>query len=207
MSGPCIVVGTAGLSISTPGVTAAVSTVAQCLQSPPAASGSLEGPGMEMSTGSSLNYTSPLSGYPPKTTSSLYDPTAAVPSMEVTSKSTSSSFDMATSLADALRGSQAQITALASNQTVAISSSPRTTTTTEIATVFADVPESPSSTSSSGDMPGWSGPITGWDGATTFLTETTSASTASNSVSVALSGGRLGPGYPPPGHNLQRRPQ
>ncbi|TLD22077.1 hypothetical protein PspLS_07741 [Pyricularia sp. CBS 133598] len=195
MSGPCIVIGTAGLSILTPGVTAAVPTAAQCSQSPLSPSGP------------PLNDTSPSSGYPPKTTSSLYGPSAAIPSTAVTSNSTSSSSEIAASLADALRGSQVQTTAWASNQTDVISSSPRTTTTTHIATVFADAPESPSSTSSSSDMPGWSGSKTSWDGATTFLTETTSASTASRSDSMATSGGRLGPGYPPMGHDLERQHQ
>ncbi|KAI6255929.1 hypothetical protein MCOR19_007612 [Pyricularia oryzae] len=195
MSGPCIVIGTAGLSISTPGVTAAVPTVAECSQSPLPPSSP------------SLNDTSPLSGYPPKTTSPLYGPTAAIPSTAVTSNSTSSSLEIATSLVDALRGSQAQSTAWSSNQTDSISSSPSTTTTTHIATVFADAPESPSSTSSSGDMPGWSGSTTSWDGATTFSTEIISASAASRSISIATSGGRLGPGYPPMGHDLERQHQ
>ncbi|ELQ36308.1 hypothetical protein OOU_Y34scaffold00666g169 [Pyricularia oryzae Y34] len=187
MSGPCIVIGTAGLSKSTPGVTAAVPTVAECSQSPLPPSSP------------SLNDTSPLSGYPPKTTSPLYGPTAAIPSTTVTSNSTSSSLEIATSLVDALRGSQAQSTAWSSNQTDSISSSPSTTTTTHIATVFADAPESPSSTSSSGDMPGWSGSTTSW--------EIISASAASRSISIATSGGRLGPGYPPMGHDLERQHQ
>lgn len=157
MSGPCIVIGTAGLSKSTPGVTAAVPTVAECSQSPLPPSSP------------SLNDTSPLSGYPPKTTSPLYGPTAAIPSTTVTSNSTSSSLEIATSLVDALRGSQAQSTAWSSNQTDSISSSPSTTTTTHIATVFADAPESPSSTSSSGDMPGWSGSTTSWGEFQLFL--------------------------------------
>ncbi|TLD07805.1 hypothetical protein PgNI_10781 [Pyricularia grisea] len=184
MSGPCIVVGTAGLSISTPGVTAAVPTAAQCSQ------------GHLSPSSPPTNHTGPSSGYPPKTTSSLYGPTATIQSTAATSNSTSSSFEIGTSLADALRGSLAQTSAWAADQTDSIGSSPRTTTTTEIATVFADPPESPSSSSSSADMPGWSGSTTNW--------ETISALTASRSISMAMNGGRLGPGYPPMGHDLER---
>lgn len=157
MSGPCIVVGTAGLSISTPGVTAAVPTAAQCSQ------------GHLSPSSPPTNHTGPSSGYPPKTTSSLYGPTATIQSTAATSNSTSSSFEIGTSLADALRGSLAQTSAWAADQTDSIGSSPRTTTTTEIATVFADPPESPSSSSSSADMPGWSGSTTNWGKFSLFL--------------------------------------